>query len=70
MRVWNDPHTEQRRLGFHTARMLVTAGQNIDRLRGEPAFAHLCAADPVERHIAREIYRTLRAGLKELALTT
>lgn len=32
---------------IHTAQMLVTAGQNIDRLRGETAFAHLCAADPI-----------------------
>jgi transposase len=114
---------------IHTAQMLVTAGQNIDRLRGETAFAHLCAADPIpassgkttrhrlnpygnrdanrtlhmiavvrlrycqrtrdylarrtadglskkdimrclKRYIAREIYYTLRADLKELALTT
>jgi hypothetical protein len=27
--------------------MLTTAGQNIARLRGETAFAHLCAADPI-----------------------
>lgn len=32
---------------LHTAQMLVTAGQNIGRMRGESAFAHLCAADPI-----------------------
>jgi transposase len=32
---------------IHAAQMLTTAGQNIDRLHGETAFAHLCAADPI-----------------------
>ncbi|WP_344319516.1 transposase [Actinocatenispora thailandica] len=32
---------------IHTAQMLITAGQNIDRLHSEAAFAHLCAADPI-----------------------
>jgi transposase len=31
----------------HAAQMLVTAGQNIDRLRSENAFAHMCGADPI-----------------------
>ncbi|HET8662571.1 MAG TPA: IS110 family transposase [Micromonosporaceae bacterium] len=31
----------------HAAQMLVTAGQNIDRIHSEAAFAHLCAADPI-----------------------
>lgn len=31
----------------HTGQLLVTAGQNIDRLRSEAAFAHLCAAAPI-----------------------
>jgi transposase len=31
----------------HAATLLVTAGQNIDRLRHEAAFAKLCAASPV-----------------------
>jgi transposase len=31
-----------------TAQLLVSAGQNIDRLRSEAAFAHLCAAGPIE----------------------
>jgi transposase len=31
----------------HAGQLLVTAGQNITRLRGESAFAHLCAVDPI-----------------------
>jgi len=31
----------------HAGRLLVTAGENIDRLRGEAAFAALCGASPV-----------------------
>src|SRR3954449_4981468 len=31
----------------HAATLLVTAGQNIDRLRHEAAFAALCAASPI-----------------------
>jgi transposase len=31
----------------HAGRLLLTAGQNIDRLRGEAAFAALCGASPV-----------------------
>jgi transposase len=31
----------------HAGALLVTAGQNIDRLRHEPSFAALCAASPV-----------------------
>ena len=31
----------------HAGRLLVTAGENIDRLRGEGAFAALCGASPV-----------------------
>src|SRR4051794_16601574 len=31
----------------HAATLLVTAGQNIERLRHEPSFAALCAASPV-----------------------
>jgi transposase len=113
---------------IHAAQMLITAGQNIDRIHSETAFAHLCAADPIpassgkterhrlnpggnraanrtlyliaivrlrycprtrdylarrttdgkskreiirclKRYIAREIYYTLRADLKNLAQT-
>ena len=31
----------------NTATLLVAAGENIDRLRSEAAFAHLCAAAPI-----------------------
>jgi transposase len=31
----------------HAAQLLVTAGQNINRITGETAFAHMCAAAPV-----------------------
>jgi transposase len=31
----------------HAAQLLITAGQNIERLRSEAAFAHLCGAAPV-----------------------
>lgn len=31
----------------NTAALLIAAGQNIDRLRSESAFAHLCAAAPI-----------------------
>jgi transposase len=32
---------------IHAAQMLITTGQNIERLHGETAFAHMCAADPI-----------------------
>jgi transposase len=31
----------------HAGQLLVTAGQNIDRLRGDAAFAALCGASPI-----------------------
>ena len=31
----------------HAGQLLITAGQNIDRLRGEGAFAALCGASPI-----------------------
>jgi transposase len=31
----------------HAGQLLVTAGQNIDRLRGDCAFAALCGASPI-----------------------
>jgi transposase len=40
----------RRQLGLgtqNTATLLVAAGENIDRLRSEAAFAHLCAAAPI-----------------------
>jgi len=56
----------------------VTAGQNIDRLRSEGAFAALCGASPIpassgrttrhrlKRYIAREAYHALQADLADL----
>jgi len=36
-------------VGVHLAAQLgISAGQNIDRLRSEAAFAHRCAAAPLE----------------------
>src|SRR5690606_16682879 len=32
---------------IHAAQMLITAGQNIDRIHSETAFAHMCGADPI-----------------------
>jgi transposase len=69
---------------IHTAQMLTTAGENITRLRGETAFAPACTslgALPKEclkrtscgvsnGYIAREVYHTLRADLKDLARAT
>jgi transposase len=43
------PHTTQL-LGIstgHAGQLLVTAGQNIDRLRSDGAFAALCGASPI-----------------------
>jgi transposase len=37
----------------HAGQLLVTAGQNLDRLHGEAAFAHLCGADPIPASPAR-----------------
>jgi len=37
----------------HTATLLIAAGENIDRLRSEAAFAHLCAAAPIEASSGR-----------------
>lgn len=31
----------------HAAQLLITAGQNLDRLSGEPAFARICGAAPI-----------------------
>ena len=31
----------------HAGQLLVTAGQNVSRLRSEAAFAHLCGAAPI-----------------------
>jgi transposase len=46
----------------HTAQLLVTAGQNIDRLHGDAAFAHLCAADPIAASSGKTIRHRLNPG--------
>jgi transposase len=46
----------------HTAQLLVTAGQNIDRLHGDGAFAHLCGADPIPASSGKTIRHRLNPG--------
>lgn len=46
----------------HAAQLLVTAGQNIDRLRGEAAFAHLCGADPIPASSGKTVRHRLNPG--------
>jgi transposase len=46
----------------HTAQLLVTAGQNIDRFHGDAAFAHLCGADPIPASSGKAIRHRLNPG--------
>jgi transposase len=46
----------------HTAQMLITAGQNIERLRSENAFAHMCGADPIEASSGKTERHRLNPG--------
>jgi transposase len=46
----------------HAGRLLVTAGQNIDRLRGEGAFASLCGASPVPASSGKTTRHRLNYG--------
>jgi transposase len=46
----------------HAGRLLVTAGQNIDRLRGEAAFAALCGASPVPASSGKTTRHRLNSG--------
>jgi transposase len=46
----------------HAGQLLVTAGQNLDRLRSEAAFAHLCAADPIPASSGKTIRHRLNPG--------
>lgn len=46
----------------HAGRLLVTAGQNIDRLRGEAAFAALCGASPVPASSGKTTRHRLNFG--------
>src|SRR5215218_8203289 len=46
----------------HAGQLLVTAGQNIERLRGEAAFASLCGASPVPASSGRTTRHRLNYG--------
>jgi hypothetical protein len=46
----------------HTSQLLVTAGENIDRLKGEAAFARICAAAPIPASSGRTIRHRLDRG--------
>ena len=45
-----------------TSQLLVTAGQNIDRLRGEASFAKICAAAPIQASSGRTSRHRLDYG--------
>ena len=46
----------------HAGRLLVTAGENIERLRGEGAFAALCGASPVPASSGKTTRHRLNYG--------
>ena len=46
----------------HAGQLLVTAGDNPDRLRGEAAFAHLCGAAPIPASSGRTQRHRLHRG--------
>ncbi len=46
----------------HTTQMLVTAGQNISRIRNDAAFAHLCGVDPIPASSGKTIRHRLNPG--------
>jgi Transposase IS116/IS110/IS902 family len=46
----------------HTGQLLVTAGQNIERLRGEAAFASVCCASPVPASSGKTTRHRLNYG--------
>ena len=46
----------------HAGALLVAAGQNIDRLRSEAAFSHLCAANPIPASSGRTHRHRLNRG--------
>ena len=46
----------------HAGQLLVTAGQNIDRLRGEGAFAALCGASPIPASSGKTTRHRLNYG--------
>jgi len=46
----------------HASQLLVTAGQNITRLYGEAAFAHLCGVDPIPASSGKTTRHRLNPG--------
>src|SRR5215207_8372721 len=46
----------------HAGQLLVTAGQNIERLRGEAAFASLCGASPIPASSGKTTRHRLNYG--------
>ncbi len=46
----------------HAGRLLVTAGENIQRLRGEGAFAALCGTSPVPASSGKSTRHRLNYG--------
>ncbi len=46
----------------HAGQLLVTAGQNIDRVRGESAFAAICAASPIPASSGKTTRHRLNYG--------
>jgi transposase len=46
----------------HAGQLLVTAGQNIERLRGEAAFAALCGANPIPASSGKTTRHRLNYG--------
>jgi transposase len=46
----------------HAGQLLVTAGQNLDRLGSEAAFTHLCAADPIPASSGKTTRHRLNPG--------
>ncbi len=46
----------------HASRLLITAGENIDRLRSEAAFARICAAAPIPASSGRTTRHRLDYG--------
>jgi transposase len=46
----------------HAGQLLVTAGQNIDRLHGESSFAMLCGASPIPASSGKTVRHRLNPG--------
>ena len=46
----------------HAGQLLVTAGQNIDRLHGQGSFAMLCGASPIPASFGKTVRHRLNPG--------